>query len=364
MAADGGSVNERIAEIITDRAIDLQRLTAGQRRSVERFLKDLEGEIVAQLARIDPTGVQRTSYRAKRLDALLKQVRETIRAAYREEGAAILGELRELAEIEAAFAAESVNRHVGVNLMTAGLTRNQAVALAGEVLVQGAPVSEWWERQAGDTLKRFTDQMRLGIAMGEPNGELIRRVRGGTQGGELAKGLMDLSRHHADALVRSATQAVSQRARQATYESNEDVLKGLQWASTLDLRTTVMCGARDGKLYSVNGHKPIGHDLPWGGGPGNLHWGCRSTSAPVLKSWRDLGFDIDELPPSTRASMDGQVPQDTSFEAWLARKTKVQQDEALGPGRANLWREGKISFRDLVDGQGRELTLEQLRQRI
>lgn len=364
MAADGGGINERIAEIITDRAIDLQRLTAGQRRSVERFLKDLEGEIVAQLARIDPTGVQLTNYRAKRLDALLKQVRETIRAAYREEGAAILGELRELAEIEAVFSADSVNRAIGVNLMTAGLTRNQAVALAGEVLVQGAPVSEWWERQAGDTLQRFTDQMRLGIAMGETNGELIRRVRGGIQGGDPVKGLMDLSRHHADALVRSATQAISQKARQATYEGNEDVLKGLQWVSTLDLRTTVMCGARDGKLYSVREHEPIGHNLPWGGGPGNLHWGCRSSSSPVLKSWRDLGFEIDELPSSTRASMDGQVPKDTSFESWLMKKTKAQQDEALGPGRASLWRDGKISFGDLVDGRGRELTLEQLRARL
>ena len=33
----------------------------------------------------------------------------------------------------------------------------------------------------------------------------------------------------------------------------------------------------------------------------------------------------------------------------------------MGAGRAQLWRDGKIKFRDLVDGNGRELTLDQLR---
>ncbi|MEP0147084.1 phage minor head protein [Pseudophaeobacter sp.] len=364
MAADGGSVNERILELITDRSLDLQRFTASQRREASAFLKELEAEIVTQIARIDPMGVDRATYQSKRLEKLLQQVRETIRTAYRARGAELTGELKELAEIEAAFAASSVNSAVGVSLMTDGMTRGQLSALLDGVLVQGAPISEWWERQAGDTLQRFTDQMRLGIAQGETIGQLIRRVRGGTHGGEPVSGIMSTSRHHADALVRSATQAVSQKARQATYEGNADLLKGIIWASTLDLRTTVGCAARDNKLYSVKDHKPLDHDLPWENGPGQRHWGCRSTSAPVTKSWRDIGFDIDDLPASTRASMNGQVPQDTSFEAWLAKKTKAQQNEALGPGRADLWRDGKLTFRDLVDARGRELTLEQLRQRF
>ncbi|KIC12867.1 hypothetical protein RA19_00220 [Leisingera sp. ANG-M1] len=364
MPPDGGGINTRILDLITDRALDLQRFTAGQRRDAARFLKELEAEIAAQLARIDPTGVARASYRAKRLAALLKQVRETIRAGYRSHGAELIGELRELAELEAAFAASSVNTAAGVHLMTDGMTRGQLSALLNGVLVQGAPVTEWWERQAGDTLQRFTDQMRLGLAQGETIGQLIRRVRGGTLNGEPVRGLMATSRHHAETLVRSATQAVSQRARQATYEANAEVLKGVMWASTLDLRTTLGCAVRDKKLYSLPDRKPINHDLPWDNGPGQRHWGCRSTSAPVVKSWQELGFGIGELPEGTRAAMDGQVPADTSFEAWLSKKSKAAQDEALGPGRADLWRAGRISFRDLVDGRGRELTLEQLRGRI
>jgi hypothetical protein len=358
------SANDKILDIMTTRALDLQRLAAGQARDVGRFLDELQGDIVAQLARIDPTGVDGISRRQARLEKLLKQVKATITASYRAEGVRLANELREIADIEARFAVSAINRGAGVQLITTELTRGQLVAITGDLLVQGAPVSDWISRQGGDTLKRFQDNMRLGIAQGETNGQLIRRIRGGRQNGEVVEGFMKITRAHADSLVRSATQAVSQASRQAVYNDNDELIKGEQWVSTIDLRTTILCSARDGLLYTVGTHEPIDHSLPWFGGPGNLHFGCRSTSTPVLKTFRELGFDIDEIPESTRASLDGQIPQDTSFEGWLSRRTVAEQNENLGVGRAKLWRDGDISFRDLMDANGRELTLQELRARV
>jgi SPP1 gp7 family putative phage head morphogenesis protein len=358
------NANDKILDRMTTRALDLQRLAAGQARDVSRFLNELQGDIVAQLARIDPTGIGNISRRQARLEKLLAQVKETITAAYRTEGKRLANELREIADMEARFAVSAINQGAGVQLITTELTRGQLVAITGDLLVQGAPVSDWLSRQAGDTLRRFQDNMRLGIAQGETNGQLIRRIRGGRQGGEVVKGFMDITRAHADSLVRSATQAVSQASRQAVYNENDDIIKAEQWLSTIDLRTTEQCGARDGLTYTVGTHEPIDHSLPWFGGPGNLHFGCRSTSTPVLKSFRELGLDIDEVPASTRASLDGQVPQDTTFEGWLSRRTVAEQNENLGVGRAKLWRDGDISFRDLMDANGRPLSLEELRARV
>jgi hypothetical protein len=358
------NANDAILDRMTTRALDLQRLAAGQARDSARFLKTLEGDIVAQLARVDPTGIGSISRRAARLEKLLKQVRATITAAYRTEGKRLANELREIADMEARFAVSAINQGAGVQLITTELTRGQLVAITGDLLVQGAPVSEWLSRQAGDTLKKFQDNMRLGIAQGETNAQLIRRIRGGKQGGEVVEGFMKVTRAHADSLVRSATQAVSQASRQAVYNENDDIIKAEQWVSTIDLRTTVLCSARDGLTYTVGTHEPIAHSLPWEGGPGNLHWGCRSTSTPVLKTFRELGLDIDEVPLSTRASLDGQIPQDTTFEGWLSRRTVKEQNENLGVGRAELWRDGKISFRDLMDANGRELSLDELRARL
>jgi hydroxyethylthiazole kinase-like sugar kinase family protein len=355
------NANDKILDSMTTRALDLQRLAAGQARDVSRFLKALEGDIVAQLAKVDPTGIGSISRRQARLEKLLKQVKVTIVAAYRSEGKRLANELREIADMEARFAASAINKGAGVQLITTELTRGQLVAITGDLLVQGAPVSDWLSRQAGDTLKRFQDNMRLGIAQGETNSQLMRRIRGGKQNGEVVQGFMNVTRNHADSLVRSATQAVSQASRQAVYNDNDDLIKGEQWLSTIDLRTTIECSARDGLTYTVGTHEPIDHSLPWGGGPGNLHWGCRSTSTPVLKSFRELGLDIDEVPLSTRSSLDGQIPQDTTFEGWLSRRTVKEQNENLGVGRAKLWRDGNISFRDLMDANGRPLSLDELR---
>ena len=84
----------------------------------------------------------------------------------------------------------------------------------------------------------------------------------------------------------------------------------------------------------------------------------------ILKTFRDLGVDLDEIPPSTRASMDGQVAEDLSFDDWLSKKPKAFQDKMLGPGRAQLYRDGKITLTDLVDLRGNPLTLEALEEAV
>ncbi|WP_424411224.1 phage minor head protein [Pasteurella sp. PK-2025] len=96
---------------------------------------------------------------------------------------------------------------------------------------------------------------------------------------------------------------------------------------------------------------------------GILTHNCRSTMRLITKSWRELGFDVDEIPESTRASMDGQVKENITYEDWLKNKTKAQQDEILGKGKADLWRNGVITFRDMLDQSGRPLTLKELKEK-
>src|SRR5690606_30130426 len=113
-----------------------------------------------------------------------------------------------------------------------------------------------------------------------------------------------------------------------TWKANEKIMPGVIWTATLDGRTTLLCAARDGLQYDHEGN-PVGHSEAWLGGPGQAHWQCRSVAMPKLASWRDLGIPIDDIPPSTRASMTGQVPADQTFEQWLRGKGKSFQDEYL-----------------------------------
>ena len=71
---------------------------------------------------------------------------------------------------------------------------------------------------------------------------------------------------------------------------------------------------------------------------------------------------MDELSPSTRASMDGQVPQSTTYQKFLEGKSASRQDEILGPTRGKLFRAG-MTVERFVDNKGRELTIAQLKAR-
>ena len=92
---------------------------------------------------------------------------------------------------------------------------------------------------------------------------------------------------------------------------------------------------------------------------------CRSTEAPVLRSWEELGIDLRDAPRGARWSrLDGDVPTDFSMDDFLERRSDAQVDEMLGPGVAELWRSHRLSLEDLVDSQtGRPLTLAELELR-
>lgn len=351
------TANEKLVDMFMERAIDLLRLEAGTRDKVLVFLAELERELVGLVAKIDPTGAPDAARQKKRLADLLAEVQGTIRGTYRDASTLLAREIREIIDAEATWTGNAINTATRASFVDAGLTRGFLQTLVSDVLIQGAASKDWWGRQAGGLADKFADQMRAGMALGEANGKLIERVRGKTG----QPGIMNLARSSAERLVRASVQAAANTAREATYDENADLISALEWSATLDTRTSPWCIVRDGLKYTPKEHRPMGHTVPWLEGPGKIHWGCRSTSVPVLKSWRDLGIDEDEIPETTRASMDGQVPAAMTFEQWLKKQSVQRQDTVLGTGKADLWRRGKITFRDLLDQNGRPLTTEELR---
>jgi len=90
---------------------------------------------------------------------------------------------------------------------------------------------------------------------------------------------------------------------------------------------------------------------------------CRSSTAPVVKSWRELGIDADEMDEGTRASMGGQVPKSETYDSWLRKKSAAFQDDILGAEKGALFRRGELPLDRFVDRKGREYTLDELRRR-
>jgi SPP1 gp7 family putative phage head morphogenesis protein len=358
------SANEELADRARVHAINLLRFDAKVRRDVLRQLERLEKDLIERLrlgaiAGDEPGAAALTPAQRQRLTTLLTGVTETIRTAYRGIDTGTAGELAGLAVSEGEWTVRSLAGALGTDAVAVMPASATLRSVAGDALVQGAPSREWWSRQAGDLVERFSDEVRQGIIAGETNSQIVRRIRGSRAAG-YKDGLMEVTRRNAEALVRTSVQSVANDALMTTARENADVVKGFEQISTLDSRTTTICIAYSGKTWDLDGN-PIGHDLPFNGGTPR-HWGCRSVTVPLLKSWTEMGVNIrDEIPPSTRASLDGQVPEDMTFDKFLSGKSKTFQDDLLGPGRAELWREGKITLTQLVDQRGRPLTLDQLR---
>lgn len=353
------SLNSILADEMRERAVWLARYDVAMKNQMVALLKRLERDVVAKMADLEDFGELTAAGRA-RLEAIIVWTRSTIANAYKGVYEKSVEQLVDLARAEVAFVERTMNKAVGVQLLDTAVTPAGLSEIVSNTMVRGNPMEDWWAGQAADLGRKFAAEMRLGMVAGETLGQLIGRVRGTAANG-YEDGIMAVSRRNAAALVRTAVQSVSNNTRMKVYKANDDVVGMLQHVSTLDDRTTDVCKARDGLRWKLDG-EPVGHDFKFAQPP--LHWNCRSTLIPVTKTWAEMGFDVDELTPKQRASMDGVVPADMTYEQWLKTKGEEFQNRVLGVEKAQMWRDGEITFRDLVDQSGRPLTIEEMQDRV
>jgi len=376
-------------EIVTH-TLSILRVAAGLRREAVAVLQDLQAALIAKIERIAPD-----TLKGRRMRALLEQTDESIAAAYRDVEVNQDAGLRAIAGLEGKFAIKTLNGKIGVPLISVAIPEKVVEAVVDGDTIFGHSAKSWWDQQAEDLRFKFRGAMQQGILMGETVDQLARRVRG-TKVGEFkdgiipsgdATGLIPKKKREAEALVRSSAIAISNEARLRSYEELSDVVGAIQWVSTLDSRTTDICKALSGLKWSLPDYKPIGHTKVFPGP--TAHWNCRSTQVAVTKSWDELsgkklpslgdktvearmkqllrkeGWSeekLEQVKVNARASMDGPISRDVTMDKWMEGKSDSFLNEALGPGRAALFKEGKIALADLTDQSNRPLTLAQLKR--
>ena len=232
-------------------------------------------------------------------------------------------------------------------------------SVASKILIQGAPQKDWWQAQTDDLKLKFGAQVRQGLLNGETNQQIITRI----VGTDTSPGVMTVARRNAATLVQTAVQSVANEARRETFKLNSNFILGLMQVSTLDSHTSDICIAYSGEQWDLEGNPINGSTLPFNGGTPR-HWNCRSVEIPITKTFKQLGIDQAEVADGTRSSEEGPISVNTSFDSFLKRKTVAQQDAMLGHGRAQLWRDGKITLKDLVNGEGQPLDIHAIETKV
>ncbi|MBI5940145.1 MAG: hypothetical protein HY859_06940 [Caulobacterales bacterium] len=362
------SINERLLHHAVGHQVDLTRFSNSVIRRMIRLLNGADERLKVELIRaLAESGMDATSFRVARLEAMLGSLRQINAAAYLKVGAALTDELRAFVDYEALYQIGLLENVLPGDVLArfplARVSVPQVYVAAVSRPFQGRLLSEWAKNAEENRVRAVSEAVRQGYIEGRTTDEIVRSVMG-TQAKRFTDGRIDRSRRGLATIIQSALAHTAATAREHVYSANSDIIKAERWVSVLDTGTTPECRIRDGKRYTADAaHKPIGHRVPWLQGPGRLHMCCRSTSSPVTKSYRELGLDIDEISPATRASMDGQVPADMTYGDWLAKQSATRQDEILGARRGKLFRDGGMPFDAMFTNRGDFLTLDELRAR-
>ena len=390
-------------------AIDLNRYSNSVARRVINSYNDIIIDAVNQLRTIDELAAP---VKAARLRSILAQLKQSLDGWAGDSTEITATELQGIAELQSQFVTDELRKALpegiansAVNtveispqfaqsVVTTDPTQINVVALSDDLFaaVNGAPqtfsltaaqgatitlpngevVSKAFRGIATSQAERFSQVVRNGLLTGETTPDIAKRLIGSLQFGEEAKTvgqlaaaggqLTQVADNQILTLIRTSINQVANTASQQVYEANQDITQKYRYIATLDTRTSAICRALDGKEFD------------YGKGPmPPQHFNCRSTTVPVI-NYKELGFSPP--PPARRASMDGQVPANTTYGKWLKDKMPGEteadvirrQQDALGskaPYFRNLANKygPDAAIAKLVKDDGSELTLAQLRRR-
>lgn len=331
--------------------IELQRYSNSVVRRIIAILNRADADIAQALADLLESAPQ--SATVEYLDSLLASVRSLNTQAYAALEQGVSGSMQELAGFETRWAPATYSL-LEVSAPFATVTAQSAYAAALSRPFQGRLLREWARGIESEKMARIRSAVRMGFLEGKATSQIVREIRG-TKAKGYQDGLIEIDRRHAETMARTALSHTAATSRDMFFEANDDILGDIVWVSTLDGRTSQECRIRDGKRYTKDTHRPVGHSLPWGSGPGRLHWQCRSTAVALLKGQEELF--------GTRASKGGQVDANESYGTWLKRQPASVQDDVLGPSRGALFRRGGLEIEQFSNDKGKTLTLAELEDR-
>ena len=335
------NITDQLADLAIIRSLLITRVANGMSRDVASMYNDILDDIDDAIKTASPINL-------RNMNITIRELKTRVDTDF----TFLKDDMTELAKAEAVYTASSANAIVGATVFAKLPTDSSLANIYNTSLMQGATLGSWFSSLDKSMQTDLDRAVKLGVSIGEDNYTLAKRINN----------TLNTSVNHAKTIAITGANSVANQARMKTYEANDDVISKYQYLSVLDAKTSNFCKAYSNKLFDAQTKKPIGHTLPYREPPHNTHWRCRSSIIAVLKTFEELGIEgIDEIPKGTQSSIDGQVSADLSFNGWLKGKTKTEVNDILGKGRADLFLQGKITMSDLINQQGRTLTIAELK---
>lgn len=342
---------------------DLEQLDAEAVAAVIAALEAAQKDIASRLA-AEAAGLATLSdWRREQDDALNAWADEVLAGAR----ATITGTVSEASIAAAAASLAAYNAILTLDgkasaVKSVGLTSAQIASWFQDTALGSGGLEHWVDTALDNGVKQsILAALRQVAVEGKGTSEAVRRVL--VAAGDAG---FELTRREAITLTRTFIQTANVRAQEAVYKANEGLFKGYKRVETLDNRTCMQCLWGDGAVYKLDEPRPR---LP-------AHPGCRGMWLPVVKTWRELGLDLDDTREHVRQwairepgsigaggrKLENFGKTTENYSGWWASLSDADKAKtAIGPVRRRLLESGAVKWDQMWDkASGLPLTLEQM----
>lgn len=193
----------------------------------------------------------------------------------------------------------------------------------------GVPLSDKLPQISTESVNEMMRELQIGAMRGEGMYQLMRRVERAA----------DTTRYRAEVIARNEVLMASRQAGDWTYAQFDSVIQGKRRLVTLDRRTCIACIAQDGREYGLDESM-------------DDHVMGRCVFTAIVPRWADLGYAEADEPKWMRRARDpftgeNEVVSFKNARKWFEDQPEGVQQGMMGPGRWQLWHDGKAGWGDL-----------------
>lgn len=258
--------------------------------------------------------------------------------------------LSDYAGASASFHANNLNKGVGSFFkVTKPKPSDIFTDIIGPNIETSRSLKEHFNSIGEGELIRIQGKINQGLADGKSNKEIIQSVLETTS----------ITESQAKALVRTGITRTQSVVVDRLMRDNSEVIAGYRFTAVLDSRTSRICSSHDGEFYPVNDKRYVPP----------LHWNCRSSLVPVLKSKSEIQKvesekittkTLDKLDPKV---LDGQPPKREDYSSWLIRQPMNVKVKHLGSEeKVSLFEKGALAVKEFITPKGGSISVSVLRK--
>lgn len=324
--------NDALITISSRHAAHFERLKSGESKKFDKFLKQIDKDIRAQLSKLDLTAISR-----KKLEQQITAIDKLLNGTFADYQKVWDASIKEVAAYEAGFEIRSLEQVVnGVSFTLPSDAQISAAVFATPLAgikgpYGGSLLKPFYKNYSATEIRRIEGAIRSGYYNGKTTSQILKDIRG-TKAAGFKDGIIYNTSKEVRKMTHTALQHAAVTAREQVWQDNSDVVKKWRFTATLDSSTSPICRPLDGTVWDIG----KGPRLP-------LHPGERSTMTAVLDD--EFAF-LSEGGTRSARTPEGDVVSVSSkqtYYSWLKNQPKGYQESVLGRDRTKLFREGGLS---------------------